>query len=81
VDRADEVQLVVDKARNLSVGFPEERWMVTFHGARSSGKTWLSREIEYRLNKNILGPPAVGRKRMHTTVESWIILRSGCLSL
>ncbi len=55
--------------------------MVTFHGTRGSGKTWLAREIEYRLNKNILGPPAVGRKRMHTTVEGWITLRSGCLCL
>jgi hypothetical protein len=51
VDRADEVWLVIDKAQRLAARLHEGRRVVIFHGARGSGKSWLLREIEYRLNE------------------------------
>jgi len=53
VDRVDEVRLVVEKATKLASGQPEDKRVVIFHGARGAGKSWLLKEIEYQLKKQL----------------------------
>jgi hypothetical protein len=49
VNRTDEVRLVMDKVQRLVSCLSDDKRVVIFHGARGSGKSWLLREIEYRI--------------------------------
>ena len=49
VDRITEVRLVLDLVQRLLLGEPSDRRTVIFHGQRGAGKSWLLREIAFRL--------------------------------
>lgn len=59
VNRANEIWLVIDKARELASSHPVEKRVVIFYGARGSGKSWLLQEIHYLLKAEHPSIPCV----------------------
>jgi hypothetical protein len=58
VNREEILEIVLQKARRIADGLPVERRVVIFHGQRGSGKTWLLRELEWRLDNEDIAIPA-----------------------
>ncbi|HEY76238.1 MAG TPA: AAA family ATPase [Thermoflexia bacterium] len=51
VDREDEIQTVLEKAKSLPSAPPQKERLLIFTGERGTGKTWLLRHLEKQLKE------------------------------